>query len=463
VSRRAGERKTAASQQQASGCQPVRDELVNEPSAAEHVLALQRSAGNRAVAGIGTRALARWVQARAAGPPGPWALRVLARHRLTAAQVDRIQWIDARAAGLESQLARMRAVLSDIGRIQTSYALRSFQRQRENWSERQGQGGGLGDPRRMNMRPLRISVNPTEIVFRVALQIAAQGVPTRTATRASMRRQLEALAQSYRSEIQVRWALRLTEGYYAGRRFRLEPTIEVLDDPRRRDNDHWLILIEFDRSGASSGVVGTGTVRIPSNHVNQPVIVAHEIAHLFGFVDQYYLETRLRGDASAATRRRFLEAFQRGGDEEVQRLRERDPEVAAASTAGYGAVGRARRNDLLGAVGYHRLMTPEQRRAQADPRIYESDVYLLLDRHQVLERERDQALDATRGSELRSEPALSEAVRRGTVELRYLRALREAIWHGRPEPRRPPEVDERTLIRPRRDFIDRIIRSGESL
>jgi len=393
-------------------------------------------------------------------------------HRLTHDEVLRLQSIDQRIARLETRIAANRRQLDAMEAVEMRYRLMMEQQRRENWPGQRTRGSrnpSLEELSNLYLRPLRIRTTPTEIIFQTRFQLTSLGSPSPGATASFAERQVRALAVSYRAEIQRRWSLRLQQGYYTGRRFRLEmPAIEVIDSPERRNSDAWLIQLEFNRRGNAITDMGQGVIHMPTNFIDQPVVVAHEVAHLFGFFDEYGTQIQFFGDINTPLGQQVLTAANRDGEIGVRRIMEEieasDPEQARRLfRESFQLEGRARGHDILGVVGEDRRLNEEQRRRQLNPRLYQEDIYTLLERHSVLELERQRAVATARGSETRPVQTIRRAIQLDGIEIDYLRRLRHAIREGQPQPPLPAELEQESLIRPRQDFEREMIRSAEDI
>lgn len=89
------------------------------------------------------------------------------------------------------------------------------------------------------------------------------------------------------------WTIDLTEGRYAGNKFRLEPQIEFRPQARKRSDKAFQLIVRHDAKGDSfvPGMPGLSEeINLNPRHLqgDQIVIVAHELYHLFGWIDAYY-------------------------------------------------------------------------------------------------------------------------------------------------------------------------------
>jgi Domain of unknown function (DUF4157) len=132
------------------------------------------------------------------------------------------------------------------------------------------------------------------------------------------------------------WTIDLTEGRYSGNKFRLEPQIKFRPNARKPSDNALQLIVRHDGEGPSyvPGLPGR-SVEISFNpkHLqgNKVVVAAHELYHLFGWIDAYYNpeEARnLKGDPNAPWKKYVVgrrDAAGRGdllGLPDLQHLRE---------------------------------------------------------------------------------------------------------------------------------------------
>jgi Domain of unknown function (DUF4157) len=98
------------------------------------------------------------------------------------------------------------------------------------------------------------------------------------------------------SAIRNVWQVDITSGDYAGISFRLRPTVTYLPRNSARANNAFLIQVRGPDGDPSSGDSVSGTISLAPVHLegSRVIVVAHELAHLFGFTDAY-LKMTTRG------------------------------------------------------------------------------------------------------------------------------------------------------------------------
>jgi hypothetical protein len=90
------------------------------------------------------------------------------------------------------------------------------------------------------------------------------------------------------------WQVDIATGDYAGMQFRLVPRISYVARTAPAPTDAFLIQVRGPDTGPSSGDAVSGIISLAPVHLQgaRVVVVAHELAHLFGFVDAYLTSTR---------------------------------------------------------------------------------------------------------------------------------------------------------------------------
>jgi hypothetical protein len=91
------------------------------------------------------------------------------------------------------------------------------------------------------------------------------------------------------SAISDAWQTSIQTGEYAGLQFRAAPTVTFLSPGSPRSPNAFLIEVRGPDAGPSVGDGTTGTISLASGHLapNRVRVVAHELVHLFGFIDTY--------------------------------------------------------------------------------------------------------------------------------------------------------------------------------
>jgi Domain of unknown function (DUF4157) len=90
------------------------------------------------------------------------------------------------------------------------------------------------------------------------------------------------------------WQVNIATGDYAGMQFRLVPRISYMTSTAPTPTDAFLIQVRGHDADPSSGDTVHGIISLAPAHLKgaRVVVVAHELAHLFGFVDAYLTQTR---------------------------------------------------------------------------------------------------------------------------------------------------------------------------
>lgn len=85
------------------------------------------------------------------------------------------------------------------------------------------------------------------------------------------------------------WQVNITEGEYAGMELRMVPRVTFLPRKTPRAGNAFLIQVRKADTGPSSGDSVSGVISLAPVHLDgaRVIVVAHELAHLFGFVDAY--------------------------------------------------------------------------------------------------------------------------------------------------------------------------------
>jgi hypothetical protein len=100
------------------------------------------------------------------------------------------------------------------------------------------------------------------------------------------------------------WSTDFTEGRYAGRRFRIEPTITHREAAQARNPDALQIMVRGEDEDPSSGTYWTGEISLAPVHLvgSRIIVVAHELYHLFGYFDAYMSMTQRTAAGPRTTR-----------------------------------------------------------------------------------------------------------------------------------------------------------------
>jgi hypothetical protein len=88
------------------------------------------------------------------------------------------------------------------------------------------------------------------------------------------------------------WTIDLTEGHYAGNKFKLKPKLEFRSNSRRRNERALQFVVRRVARGDSQAEWAHGEISFNPAHLqsDRVIIAAHEMYHLFGWiVDSYYI------------------------------------------------------------------------------------------------------------------------------------------------------------------------------
>jgi len=85
------------------------------------------------------------------------------------------------------------------------------------------------------------------------------------------------------------WRVDIAESEYAGIQLRVAPKVTYLPRKTARAANAFLIQVRKRNTGPSSGDAVNGLISLAPAHLDgaRVIVVAHELAHLFGFVDAY--------------------------------------------------------------------------------------------------------------------------------------------------------------------------------
>jgi hypothetical protein len=88
------------------------------------------------------------------------------------------------------------------------------------------------------------------------------------------------------------WNVKIAHGEYAGVEFRLNPTVTFLPRGQKRSENAFLITVRGPDKEPSTGDGVHGEISLAAAHLEgaRVIVVAHELAHAFGFVDTYLTE-----------------------------------------------------------------------------------------------------------------------------------------------------------------------------
>lgn len=86
------------------------------------------------------------------------------------------------------------------------------------------------------------------------------------------------------------WQVDIQNGEYAGVQFRVVPTVTYLPHDTARASNAFVIQVRGVDQDPSSGEGVSGTISLAPAHLEgaHVIVVAHELAHVFGFMDSYF-------------------------------------------------------------------------------------------------------------------------------------------------------------------------------
>ncbi len=92
------------------------------------------------------------------------------------------------------------------------------------------------------------------------------------------------------------WQVNITQGDYAGVTFRLIPSVTYLPKDTPRATNAFLIQVRGPDKDPSAGFSVDGTISLAEAHLqgNRVIVVAHELAHVFGFLDTYITQEKTK-------------------------------------------------------------------------------------------------------------------------------------------------------------------------
>jgi len=134
------------------------------------------------------------------------------------------------------------------------------------------------------LQAVRVSVSGTTATLTVPMQLAYLSLTDHDA------RQRAAIdIPRIESAIREIWQIDIASGDYAGVRFRLAPSVTWVPRTTAASLDAFLIQVRGPDSDPSSGDSARGVISLAVAHLqgSRVRVVAHELAHLFGFVDAY--------------------------------------------------------------------------------------------------------------------------------------------------------------------------------
>jgi hypothetical protein len=214
----------------------------------------------------------------------------------------RLQEVRARLAELRAQHDQLsdRFAASAVGERQRESLARGRERLRaqvRTESAAPRLWGGTFAARRI-LQGASVSVSGTTATVTANLRIAYLALSDQDGRR-------QAAVDIPRIEAAIRdvWRVDIASGDYAGLQFRLLPRISYVPKSAPPPTDAFLIQVRAPDTGPSSGDSVHGLISLSPAHLQgaRVIVVAHELAHLFGFVDAYLRGTRReRGGGTVA-------------------------------------------------------------------------------------------------------------------------------------------------------------------
>lgn len=133
-------------------------------------------------------------------------------------------------------------------------------------------------------RAVSVTQSGNQVTLNVNLQITYDG-----STDEKGRQRAAADIPRIEAAIRDVWRVDIAEGDYAGVQFRMVAKVSYLPRKTARATNAFLIRVRKPDTGPSSGDSVTGIISLAPAHLEgaRVVVVAHELAHLFGFVDAY--------------------------------------------------------------------------------------------------------------------------------------------------------------------------------
>ncbi len=146
-------------------------------------------------------------------------------------------------------------------------------------------GGVMSSATTMLKRAIRVrqSGSTVRLAARFQITFLGQGVK---AGQQRARQEIPRIQQAIRRS----WTVKITKGAYAGYTFILAPSITYRPPTQKRDQNAFQIQVRAKDDGkGSSGTWWNGVIDLNPVHLqgSRVVVVAHEVAHLFGEFDAY--------------------------------------------------------------------------------------------------------------------------------------------------------------------------------
>ncbi len=210
-----------------------------------------------------------------------------------AAMQARLQRVRARLAELNARYQRLSdaftaSAVDERLRESTARATERLHAQARSESAAPQLWGGTFAGARIR-RAVSAAVSGTTATLTANMQIAYLALSD-----ADARRQAAIDIPRIAAAIQDVWQVDITSGEYGGLRVQLVPRITHVSRSAPPPQDAFLIQVRGPDTGPSSGDSVHGLISLAPVHLQgaRVVVVAHELAHLFGFVDAYATMTR---------------------------------------------------------------------------------------------------------------------------------------------------------------------------
>jgi len=162
---------------------------------------------------------------------------------------------------------------------------------------------------RLNRNPLNIELYEDQIIFRINFHIRFENP--------AMSSRFGDLRSSLQQGIEMVWNQRWSGALLGNRNFIIEPQITQISSTAARDRNYWLITVrQTDNdpiaypgctlpqsvpgvpTSATDPMCDGGVMSIPPRHITMPGILGHELLHLFGLIDRYMMMTEQMPDGT---------------------------------------------------------------------------------------------------------------------------------------------------------------------
>jgi hypothetical protein len=212
-----------------------------------------------------------------------------------AALAERLRVVRARLAELRRRAGQSTERFADATARDRQRQSLARERERSQRQQRVAAGaaqlwGGSVAATRIQ-RAVTVIRSGNDVTLAVPLYLTYTGVPDQAA-----RRRAQQDAPRIEEAIRNVWRVRISDGEYRGTDFSLRSQVTYLQDAGRRPPGAFLIQVRRPDHDPSFGTSTTGTISLAPVHLEgaRVVVVAHELAHLFGFMDTYFSVTTNR-------------------------------------------------------------------------------------------------------------------------------------------------------------------------